>query len=138
MKSIFILDACAVISLLNEETEVNAMNELIVQARNGELSLYINAINRFEIRYGYLRDETSEEFNRIWIEYEKLPINCIRSINDNIITESARLKVTYKIPVCDAIGLATAFVYGGKFVTKDATDFQKIDEAEPGIIHWLR
>jgi predicted nucleic acid-binding protein len=138
MKSIFILDACAVISLLNEKPEADAMNALITHARNEELSLYINVINRFEIRYGYLRDETSEEFNRIWNAYEKLPINCIRTINENIITESARLKVVYKIPVCDAIGLATAIIYGGKFVTKDTGDFQKIDDAEPGIIQWLK
>jgi predicted nucleic acid-binding protein len=137
MNNIYFLDACAVIALLDEEPEVATMKAMIKQAKNGEISLYINAVNEIEIRYGYLRDKP-EIFPAIWEKYQTFPINCINIIDDNIIKEAARLKVRYKVSLGDCIGFATAIAYGGIFVTKDKHDFTDIDNAEPGIVKWLK
>jgi predicted nucleic acid-binding protein len=138
MNALFFLDACAVLAFLKGEAEKAAVETLIESAMRGEIALYMNIINLLEVRYGLMLEKTDEEVEILWRDIRRLPIVYIRIMNDAIFTEAAGIKARYHVALGDAIGCATAKVYGGRFVTKDKGDFAKIDAACPDLIYWLR
>jgi predicted nucleic acid-binding protein len=123
---------------MKEEDEAATVQKFIDEARSGNIVLRMSIVNILEVRYGFLKYYEQKKFDNIWQQIKELPIQWVRSINDDVLSEAARIKDAYRVPIGDSIGLATAIVHGGKFLTKDTGDFQQIDEAEPGLVEWLR
>jgi PIN domain nuclease of toxin-antitoxin system len=58
----YILDACALIALLNEEEGQDIVDDLFRQAAAGTASLSMSVINLIEFLYNYYRDEGPAKF----------------------------------------------------------------------------
>ena len=54
MNDVFVLDACALIALTNQEKGADIVANILNQAHNGNARLYMNRVNLYEVYYGVL------------------------------------------------------------------------------------
>jgi predicted nucleic acid-binding protein len=134
---IYVLDACALIALLDDEEGKDKIDELFTKARAGEISLYINIINLLEVYYGYIRVDGIESASKILAPISETPLKIVDVISQPIYQEAARLKGAFSISLADAVGLATAINFGGIFVTSDG-EFKQVEPWEKAPLLWFR
>ncbi|GHU67555.1 hypothetical protein FACS189447_09820 [Spirochaetia bacterium] len=61
----YVLDACALIALLDDEEGKDKVDELFTRAKTGEIVLCISIINMLEVYYGFIRDDGLECADKI-------------------------------------------------------------------------
>ena len=49
----YILDACALIAVLNQENGAEPVKKILEQAETKKVKIYLNKINLLEVYYGY-------------------------------------------------------------------------------------
>jgi predicted nucleic acid-binding protein len=133
----YVLDACALIALLDNEDGKDKIDELFTKAKAGEISLYINIINLLEVYYEYIRADGIEVAGKILAPISETPLKIVDLISQPIYKEAARLKGAFTISLADAVGLATAINLGGIFVTSDG-EFKKLETREETPLFWFR
>jgi predicted nucleic acid-binding protein len=126
----YILDACALLSLLNEEfgKGYEKVRDLLENATKGEVSLCMSLINLVEVYYRYIQLKGVEVADAIMEQVKNLPIKFIRDISDEVYFETARYKARYSMSLADAFLCATAKSLSAVIVTKD----KEIKPAEKG------
>jgi predicted nucleic acid-binding protein len=135
----YILDACALITLINREEGCEKVNELFVRAYYGELELYISVVNMIEVFYEYIRSDGLEKASEILAPTSKTGLKIIDTIPQTVYQEAARLKAIYKrISIADVIGLAAAKDLGAAFVTSDHHEMDIIERTENIKFMWVR
>jgi len=137
MKEIFVLDACALIALLEKEKGMEKVHDLYRRALSKDVMLIMNRINLFEVYYGILRNYGSQKAAELLKTVAQSPIT-VTEWTDNLFVESGRLKAGNKISLADSIALAEAFVSGGSLVTCDHHEFDEIERKEKIKFHWIR
>lgn len=138
MSNIYVLDACAMIALLQNEEGADKVASAINAANNGEAKVIMHKANLLEVYYDLYRSRGKEQAELIVDEIKKRPIEIISEITDQIFQEAGRLKATYKISFADSIALAQALLTGGELLTSDHHEFDVIEGAEPIKFHWTR
>jgi predicted nucleic acid-binding protein len=133
----YVLDACALIALLDDENGKNKIDELFIRAKAGEITLYMSIINMLEVYYGYIRADGMEHANEILAPIGETPLQIIEFVSQPIYKEAARLKGNYKMSLADAVGLATAIKLKGVFVTADG-ELAEPENREHAPIFWFR
>jgi predicted nucleic acid-binding protein len=136
---IYVLDACALMSFLNEEKGegYEAVDDLLDRAEAGEITLYMSIVNLVEVYYGYIRDKGVETANEIMNPVKSFPIEIIHSITDNIYDQTARYKGFYSISLADAFACATAKNLGAILVTKDK-EIEAVEQEEHLPVFWIK
>ncbi|GHV64538.1 hypothetical protein AGMMS49587_17120 [Spirochaetia bacterium] len=135
----YVLDACALISLLNFEEGWERVQALFDRANSGEIRLYMSAVNFIEVFYEYIRVDGLEEASAILAPISETPLIIIDRIPCAVSQEAARLKAIYKrISIADVIGLATAKDMSAAFVTSDHHEMDAIDANEDIQFLWTR
>jgi len=132
-----ILDACALLTYLNDEPGSDTVEDLLKKAADGEISVYINIINLIEIHYANIRSLGTEQAAIILENIIASPIQIVSSVSTMIFQQSSRLKASYKCSLADAVGLATAIELSGQFVTSDHHELEAVSENEPIHFLWL-
>jgi len=117
----YILDACALLALLNEESGkgLETVNDLLGSATKGEAVLCMSLINLVEVYYRYIQLKGVEVADAIMEQAKSLPINFIHDISDEVYFETARCKARYSMSLADAFLCATAKSLIAVIVTKD-------------------
>ena len=108
MKDTYCLDACALVTVVKQETGFEIVRDLLRRAASGEVVVYMSAINLSEVIYNFRPEKSDEQMLTLWQNIRSMPIIIIREISDRIIDEAAHLKKRNKMSHADAIGLATA------------------------------
>jgi len=137
MKDVFILDACALIALTNQEKGADIVADILKQANHGNVRLYMNRVNLYEVYYGFYR------------EYGKAyALNVVENVEDShvlvtefdreIFLEAGRLKATYKLSLADSIVLAQTIILMGSILTADHHEFDAVEGKENLIFNWIR
>jgi PIN domain nuclease of toxin-antitoxin system len=136
----YILDACAVIALINKEAGAETVDKLFHQAVKGEIKLYMSIVNLLEVNYGFIGDIGLSKTQEIMRAIGETPLEVISTISQQTYSEAARLKGTHrKLSLADAIGVATAAELDGIFVTSDHHELKVIANKETSIkILWFR
>jgi len=134
----YILDACALIALLQEEPGADKVAAILNSANNGEAEIVMHKINFLEVYYDAYRLRGKEQANLMRTEFEKLPVSINAEITDNIFEEAGRLKASYKISLADSIALAQAIILGGELLTSDHHEFDAIVGRENIRLLWIR
>ncbi|MHC6204517.1 PIN domain-containing protein [Breznakiellaceae bacterium SP9] len=133
----YVFDACALISVFNNEQGSDTVRELLSQSLIGTVSVFISPVNLTEVFYDCLvvlgPERTAEIYG--WI---KTLITVPETISDSIIFEAGRLKSLYKIALGDAFGLATAVDVNGTFVSSDHHELEKVAQHEHIPFLWFR
>jgi predicted nucleic acid-binding protein len=117
----YILDACALIALLDKETGkgYEPVSDLLDRANRGEISLCMNLVNLVEVYYRYIQIKGTETADVIMEMVKTLPILFISDITDEIYFETARCKARYPMSLGDAFLCGTAKSLDAVIVTKD-------------------
>ena len=134
----YILDACAVIALLQEEEGADKVAAVINAAYKGEATVLMNKINLLEVYYDAYRLRGKAQADTMLAQLKKCPVFIHSEMDDNVFEEAGRLKASYKISLADSIALAEASVSGAGLLTADHHEFDTLKEHEEIKFEWIR
>ena len=137
MSKIYVLDACAMVALLKNESGADAVADAYKQAENGEAKIIINRINLLEVFYGFYHDDGDEYADKILNGVEESIVE-IAEFTREIFLIARHLKATYRISLADSIALAQAIALNGELLTADHHEFDMIVGKEPVRLLWIR
>jgi predicted nucleic acid-binding protein len=126
----YVLDACAMIAILNGEEGAGVVKELFEKAEAGEATVFMHAVNVLEVYYDRIRAINRESADAFLDKLNASPVAVIDTISTALIREAGRIKVAYNLPLGDCFAFAAASVTQSVFVTTDHSDFDKIEEQE--------
>jgi len=134
----YILDACALIALLNRELGkgYETVKDLLDRAVTGEISLCMSLVNLVEVYYRIIQLKGSETADTVMEPIKNLPVRFIRDITDEIYFDTARCKARYPMSLGDAFLCGTAKNLDAVIVTKDK-DIKHAEEAESLSVLWI-
>jgi len=135
----YILDACALLALFDDEPGADIVEELIDRAKNNEITLTMNAANLIEVYYDRIRVAGTEQADAVIQDiYDTFPIPIIETLNPTIVREAARLKATGKMSFADTILVATARYSGATIVTCDHVELKPVEQQGHIPFLWIR
>ena len=134
----YVLDACALFALLQDEAGADKVAAVINAANAGKATVTMHKVNLLEVYYGAYRARGKEQANLMVENLSKQPIDINTEITSKIFEEAGRLKASYKISLADSIALAQAMVLDANFLTADHHEFDVIEGKEPIRFHWIR
>ena len=134
----YVLDACALIAVLNKEDGADSVREIIEQAEIGAVKVSMNIINLLEVYYGLYREYGKEVADNILLEVEANPIEVMDTISEDVLKEAGRLKASYKMSVADSMAVAEASVSNRILVTSDHHELKAVETSENIKFHWFR
>jgi len=134
----YVLDACAIVTLFNDEKGAEIVDHLIVDAAHGRCSLVMNKFNLLEVYYGYLRDYGLAFAEQQLSLIHSMDLKIADRLMDSIFRQAAKLKVTYRLSLADTMAIAQAVVDNATIVTCDHHELDTVDC--DGIVRflWLR
>ncbi len=138
MKTVFVLDACALIAFLNDEPGADVVEELLKKASRNEVELVMNVVNTLEIYYNIFREDGIDMANQSLGKIENLPIEVVRVISASVFKEAGRLKATCRLSLADAIALAEANIRDVQIVTADHHEFDDLENKNMVKVYWIR
>lgn len=135
----YTLDACALLSLLNEEVGkgYETVRELLDRAAVGEIVLLMNLVNLVEVYYRFIQLRGVDVADVVMEPVKSLPIKFVSTITDDIYSETARFKALYSISLADAFLCATTKNFSATIVTKDK-ELKAPEEAGEFSVLWLK
>jgi len=136
----YVLDACAMVALINKEEGAEAVDRFFQQAMRGEIKLYMSIINLLEVYYGFIGDIGVTKTQEIMEVIDETPLDIINVISQSVYHEAARIKGTHrKLSLADSVGIATTVELDGIFVTSDHHELKVIADKEPSVkFFWFR
>jgi predicted nucleic acid-binding protein len=138
MRKKFVFDACALIAFLNDEAGSDIVEELLEKAKHGKTDLIMNKVNLLEIYYGVYREDGEETAESVLQTIEKLPLQIIHLISDEVFLEAGRLKAKHKISLADSIAVAEANIRKSLLVTADHHELDKLEGLNIFKPYWIR
>jgi len=138
MKPIYVLDACAMLTVLSHEQGCENVVALYRRAYLGEITLAMNKVNLLEVYYDIFRSYGSVRADEFIANVKQSPIIVNDIFSDDIFHEAGRLKASYKISLGDSFALAQAIILGGALVTSDHHEFDVIEGKENISFEWIR
>jgi len=137
MSKVLVLDACALVALLKNESGADVVAAAYKDAKDGKAKIIMNRVNLLEVFYGYYRDDGKEYAEKI-LDGVAQSIVSISEFDKEIFAEAGRLKASYKISLADSIALAQAMVLDADLLTADHHEFDVIEGKEPIRFQWIR
>jgi predicted nucleic acid-binding protein len=135
---IYVLDACALIALLDGEEGKDVVKNILKQAIDEkETCVYMSAVNLVEVYYNYIRELGKDNALEILEKINAAPVEIVEAIPEPVYLEASRLKGSYKMSLGDSIGLATAINLNGDFVTSDG-ELVEPKAKEHASVFWFR
>jgi predicted nucleic acid-binding protein len=115
----YILDTFAVIAYLNDEEGADKVEKLLNKAKEGEVKLFMHAINLGELFYNVFRREDETKAIMVYGKVKQYPVEFVEDLSEPFLLSTARLKGTYPISYADAFAVVTAIEKEGILVTGD-------------------
>jgi len=138
MKSVYIFDACALIAFMNNEEGSDEVERVLKKAIEGNIEIFMNKINIFEIYYGIYGKEGKDTADEAYQRILKQPINVINNLKDEVFRVAGRIKAEYKLSLADSIVLGEAVAKNAVVLTSDHHEFDVIEKNESITFHWIR
>ena len=134
----YVLDACALVALLQDEPGADKVADVINTANSAEAEIVMHKVNLLEVYYDAYRSRGKEQADLMLTRFKKFPVEINSEITDKIFSEAGRLKALYRISLADSIALAQAIVTGGELLTSDHHEFDALDGKENIRFGWIR
>jgi len=138
MKSVYVLDACALIAFFNDENGADIVEQILDKGMSEKAIIFMHKINVFEIYYGILRENGSKAAEMIQKTISELPITIVDNIGEDLFVEAAKLKAKYKISLGDSFALGLSKIKKAKLTTSDHHEFDVIDKNKELSFEWIR
>jgi predicted nucleic acid-binding protein len=135
----YILDACALLALFDDEKGADIVEGLLDQAKNNEITITMNAANFIEVYYDRIRKLGTKQADAVIQNiYDTFPITFIETLNPDIVREAARFKAEGKMSFADTILVATAVCTNATVVTCDHVELEPIEKHGIVPFLWIR
>jgi len=138
MNEVFVLDACALIALINKEVGAEIVKDVLKRAQTGKATVIMNKLNLLEVYYDAYRSYGEEVAEKLIMNINRPPIVIQSDLSDAVFKEAGRLKASYKISIADSVALGETIVSGGQLLTSDHHEFDAIEESEDIKLYWIR
>ena len=137
MSNIYVLDACALVALLKNESGADIVADAYGKAEKEQAQIIINRVNLLEVFYGFYRENGKAYADNIIDNIAKSVVT-ICEFDKDLFPIAGRLKATYRISLADSIALAQALASGGGLLTADHHEFDVIEGQENISFLWIR
>ena len=135
----YILDACALIAYYANEEGADVVQDLIVNAYNGELQLLISRVNLLEVFYDIYKSKGRADAVNFLQTVINFPMKIINTIEDDVFINAGRLKSSYRISLADAVFLSETMNNKDRIgVTADHHEFETVKNSENINLLWFR
>jgi predicted nucleic acid-binding protein len=135
----YILDACALLALFDDEKGADIVEELLDRAKNDEITITMNAANFIEVYYDRIRKLGTKQADAVIQNiYDTFPISFIETLTSDIVREAARFKAEGKMSFADTILVATAVCTNATIVTCDHVELEQIEKQGIVPFLWIR
>jgi len=134
----YIMDACALIAFLSDEKGAEVVNTVLLDALDGNATVYMNSFNLLEVYYDIYRKAGKKKAEEELSMIEKLPVSIRSGLSGNIFMEAGRLKASYRISIADSVALAETSISGGELLTADHHEFDAVEQKEKIRFCWIR
>ena len=115
----YLLDSWAILALLyEEEPAADRVEELLQQAADGQVSLFLSVINLGEVFYIFGRRRGVNAAENVVAKTKQLPIR-ILPVDEERVLAAAAYKMKYSISYADAFAAAAAVELKATLVTGD-------------------
>jgi predicted nucleic acid-binding protein len=119
MKARFVLDAWAILALLQrEEPAASRVKQLLEEASRGDIELSISIINLGEIVYRIGKERGENEALETLDQLRRLPMRVLPA-TDEAVFAAVGFKMHYPISYADAFAAAAAEALGATLVSGD-------------------
>jgi tRNA(fMet)-specific endonuclease VapC len=118
VKLVYVLDACALLRLAQDEPGTDRVAEILNQAQNGGYRVLLHQINLGEVIYrigktfGWAVAESKQA------EIKLLPIELV-AFSDTVFWEAVKLKAQYPMSYADCFAAALALQHQATLLTSD-------------------
>ena len=120
----FVLDASAVIAVLQGERGNDVIINLLSQSRS---PLYIHALNLCEVFYDFLKIADLDTANAALKTVLVAGLHVDETMDPKLWKMAGTLKATYRLSLADAVGVASAARANATFVTSDHKELDPLD-----------
>lgn len=138
MSNIYILDACALLAIINNEQGADRVEDVLREALAQKAVVYMNKVNVYEVYYGIYRVNGQARADEVYQIIQKQPIEIIDVLTDDVFREAARLKAKFKISLADSIVLGEASIRKASLLSSDHHEFDIIEQQEDIKFDWIR
>jgi len=119
MKHRFVLDAWALLALLQgEEPAASRVSQLLQNAQEGAVGLFVSVINLGEVAYRIGKVKGEIEARETLDQIRHSPVVIVPA-TEEVVLAAVRLKMHYPISYADAFAAAIAHQLSGVLVTGD-------------------
>ena len=138
MATKYVLDACALFAFIYKETGFDVVRSILKQTSDGDVDVFMNKLNLFEVFYVIRRTEGLQTAEGVYDTVIKLPIQTINGISDDVFFEASRIKSLHKMSLADSIALGEASIMGASLITADHHEFDVVEQKEDIKFTWIR
>jgi len=83
----YVLDACALIAVLNKEPGAESVKEILEQS-DAETAVYMSIVNLLEVYYGILRECGDETARKVLSSLRQSSIEIVANISEQVFAEA--------------------------------------------------
>lgn len=138
MANLIILDACSLLAFIYNEDGADVVKDILKQAEVGDSIVIISKVNLYEVYYDLVRSLGKQQAEEFYDTFQKLPIEVINGISDDVLREGSRVKTTYKMSLADSIALGEAIIRNASVLTADHHEFNTVEQNENIKFIWIR
>ena len=134
---LYLLDACALLAIFNDEAEAHKVLNLFEQAKTNTVSLSMSIVQLLEVYYDRIYVAGEADARIIVKSIITEPISIIENIPYTVMYEAGRFKTSYSMSLADSILCATAKNLAATIVTKD-DELKAPEQAGEISVLWLK
>jgi len=131
----YVIDACALIAFLQNESGGDKLCELFKVSEN---EFFMHSVNLTEVYYDAVYVAGEDKAQELFEKVAELPITILWDLNVPLIRLVGKYKTSYRISFADAFVLALAEKEKAIVVSTDHHEFDVIESAGELSICWLR
>jgi PIN domain nuclease of toxin-antitoxin system len=136
----YVLDACALLAMMNDEEGAPTVGNLWRDAHLAGEKILLHAINLMEVHYTLLKNKKESQANQLLSTARNAdePLKLIDYIDLEILTTASSLKAKFRISLADAIAISTALKHKALLVTADHKEMDVVEQSGIRCFHWFR
>lgn len=131
--AVYVLDSFALLAYFQDEPAADAVERLLVQARQGEIYLAVAAVNLGEVVYRTIRARGHTRASEVLVAFSDYQIEAM-DVDWDLALAGAEIKGTYRMSYADCIAAALARRLDATLVTGDP-EFRQVEGLV--AIEWL-
>ena len=136
MPNRYVLDSYALIGYLENEHFADRIEQLLKQAKKGEVSLFLHALHLGEVYYITLREQGSTLADLAYSRIKAFPLTFIDQIDEELLLTAASLKANFPISYADSFAAALAKIKNCVLLSGDP-ELIMLENEKVIVIEWL-